>query len=115
MPVHPDYRARFLEALNDDLNMPRALAVLQRTLKSDLPVAVKHATVLDFDRVLGLGLDTLSKSEELPEEVQKLVEARAKARKAKDFATSDALRDEIHALGYEVQDTPQGVKVIRGR
>jgi len=111
--VHPEYREKFLEALNDDLNMPRALAVVQQIMKSDVPDTVKHATVLDFDRVLGLGMDRLGRAEELPENVRKLIEARVKARKGRDFSASDALREEIHILGYEVQDTSEGMKVVK--
>ena len=108
-----DFKNKFLEALNDDLNMPRAMAVLQEMLKSGLNAAEKYGTVLDFDRVLGLDLDQVSQTEDLPEEVQKLVEARIRAREAKDFAASDRLRDELQALGYMVQDAKDGMKVIK--
>jgi cysteinyl-tRNA synthetase len=114
--IHSGSRDKYLEALNDDLNMPRALAVVQQMLKSDIGDPLKYATVLDFDRVLGLGLDRLGKAEELPENIQKLIDARTKARRARDFSTSDSLRDEIQSLGYEVQDTPEGIKVkFRGQ
>ena len=104
---------KFLEAINDDLNMPRAMAVIQETLKSDITGAEKHATILDFDRVLGLSLDQVDKPQELPAEVQKLVEARRRVREAKNWAESDRLRDEILALGYTVKDTRDGVKLIK--
>jgi cysteinyl-tRNA synthetase len=68
---------------------------------------------LDFDRVLGLRLDQLDQKQALPEAVQKLVTARQQARQNKDFATSDQLRAEIEALGYQVQDTPDGMNVIK--
>ncbi len=111
--VNKDFKTKFLEAINDDLNMPRAMAVLQEMFKSSLSPAEKYETILDFDRVLGLDLDHVSQAEVLPEEVQKLVDARIKAREAKDFATSDRLRDELEALGYMVQDAKDGMKVIR--
>jgi cysteinyl-tRNA synthetase len=82
-------------------------------LKSLLSPAEKYGTVLDFDRVLGLDLDQVSRHESLPDEVQKLVDARIRAREAKDFATSDRLRDELQALGYMVQDGREGMKVIK--
>ena len=78
--------------------------------KEEVP---KYASILDFDRVLGLNLDQLDKEEVLPEAVQKLADARTKAREAKDFATSDRLRAEIEVLGYMVQDTKEGMKVIK--
>jgi cysteinyl-tRNA synthetase len=109
----PAFREKFLEAVNDDLNMPRAMAVIQEMLKSDIPSTQKHATILDFDRVLGLGIDQVDKPQELPAEVQKLVEARRKAREAKNWAESDRLRGAIQMLGYTVKDTRDGVKLLK--
>jgi cysteinyl-tRNA synthetase len=110
----PALLERFQEAVNDDLNMPRAMAVVQETLKSDIPAADRYATVLAFDRVLGLDLDRADLPEELPAEVQALVDARSKARREKQWAESDRLRDEIQALGYTVKDTRDGMKLTRG-
>jgi cysteinyl-tRNA synthetase len=110
--INGAFREKFLEAVNDDLNMPRAMAVIQEMLKSGISAGVKHATILDFDRVLGLDLGQADKPEELPAEVEKLVEARRKARASKDFAASDRLREEIQALGYTVKDTRDGMKLI---
>ncbi|MGE5257928.1 MAG: cysteine--tRNA ligase [Hyphomicrobiales bacterium] len=110
--INDAFRGKFLEAVNDDLNMPRAMAVIQEMLKSGIPARDKNATILEFDRVLGLKLDQADKPEELPVEVAKLVEARRKARASKDFAASDRLRDEIQALGYTVKDTREGMKVM---
>jgi cysteinyl-tRNA synthetase len=112
-PVSEVHRDKFLEAVNDDLNMPRALATVQELLKSDVTPAGKYATILDFDRVLGLDLDKDEACEQLPSEIQDLVNQRHTARKTKDWAASDRLRDEIQALGYNVHDTPQGMKVIK--
>jgi cysteinyl-tRNA synthetase len=107
------FREKFLEAINDDLNMPRAMAVIQEMLKSEIPGTEKHATILDFDRVLGLRLDEVSKPQQIPPDVQALVDARSRARASKDWAGSDRLRDEILALGYTVKDTRDGVKLIK--
>ena len=111
--ANPDFREKFLESINDDLNLPRAMAVIQEMLKSDLPSADKHATILDFDQVLGLGLDQVDKPQEIPPTVQKLVEARRRAREAKNWAESDRLRDEIQGFGYTVKDTREGIKLIK--
>ena len=108
-----DFRRRFIEAINDDLNMPRAMAVVQETLKADLDETDRLATVLDFDRVLALDLDQVGKEERLPAEVFKLIQARRKARTEKDWKASDRLRDEIKALGYAVQDAKDGMKVFK--
>ncbi len=111
--INTEFKNKFIEAINDDLNMPRALAVIQEMLKSNIRDTEKRTTILDFDRVLGLGLDQLDKAPALPEAVQKLVDARIKAREAKDFAASDELRAEIETLGYQVQDTKDGMKVVK--
>jgi cysteinyl-tRNA synthetase len=107
------YKTKFLGAINDDLNMPRAMAVVQELLKSGIADADKHATIIDYDRVLGLSLDQVDKPEELPEKIKLLVAERQAARDAKDWAASDRLRDTIQDLGYLVQDTKEGMQVIK--
>ena len=111
--VHTEFKNKFTETVNDDLNMPRAMAVVQEMLKSKISNAQKYSTMMDFDRVLGLRLDQLDQSQALPDAVQRLVAARQQARRDKDFATSDQLRAEIEAQGYQVQDTPDGMNVIK--
>ena len=111
--VTDEYKTRFLEAINDDLNMPRAMAVVQEMLKSSIGDADKHATIIDYDRVLGLSLDKVDKPEELPQEINVLVAERQVARDAKDWAASDRLRDTIQDLGYLVQDTKEGMQIIK--
>jgi cysteinyl-tRNA synthetase len=76
----------------------------------DLAPPQRRALLLDFDRVLGLSLDAPAEPDagELPEGAASLLEQRAAARAARDFATSDRLRDELAALGVEVRDTPEG-------
>ena len=107
------YKNKFLAAINDDLNMPRAMAVIQEMLKSSISDAEKLTTIVDFDRVLGFGLDRLDQEQAVPEAGQRRVDARIKAREGKDFTTSDRLRAEIEAMGYLVQDTKDGMKVIK--
>ena len=77
---------------------------------SDLEPPQRRALLLDFDRVLGLSLDVPAESRvgELPQGAAELLEQRAAARTARDFATSDRLRDELAAMGVEVRDTPDG-------
>ncbi|MFY9943470.1 MAG: cysteine--tRNA ligase [Desulfobacterales bacterium] len=108
-----DFQAKFREAINDDLNMPRVMAVVQELLKSSLSDAEKLAAVQDFDRVLGLGLVSLDQDDSLPEALRKLVDRRQAARTAKNWALSDQLRDEIQAMGYVVQDGRDGMQVIK--
>ena len=111
--VDSDFKTRFKAAVNNDLNMPQALAVVQELLKSDLPEGQKLATVLDFDQVLGLDLDRIGGQQALPKQIQSLVDARRKARQQKNWAMSDELRDQILQEGYMVQDSPQGMKVFK--
>jgi cysteinyl-tRNA synthetase len=111
--VDAAYQENFLQAINNDLNMPQALAVAQDLLKSDLTPSVKLATVFDFDGVLGLDLEKAAAEQSLPEEIQALVAERQRARKEKQWALSDQLRDRIQALGYVVQDAAQGMKVFK--
>jgi cysteinyl-tRNA synthetase len=104
-------QTEFNSYINDDLDTPKVLALISDVLKDEtISDADKKATILDFDRVLGL---SLSKKIEfvVPEEVKKLVEERDEARSNKDFAKSDELRDKIQSLGYIVSDTPEGTTV----
>ena len=111
--VQPQYRDRFLSAINDDLNMPRAMAVVQETLKAELSAADRVATALDFDRVLGLDLAQVETEDDLPAEVKTLADERIKARQEKNWEASDRVRKEIEALGFVVQDTKDGMKVFK--
>jgi cysteinyl-tRNA synthetase len=111
--IHPEFRDKFLQAVNNDLNMPQAMAVIQETLKAKIGASDKLTTILDFDAVLGLDLNKLSIVQTLPEAVMEKVAARKKARKEKNWALSDRLRDEIQAMGYMVQDSKEGMKVIK--
>jgi cysteinyl-tRNA synthetase len=110
------YRARFADALADDLATPTALAIAHEVGSADdLNGAQRRALLLDFDRVLGLDVTKpVDETEsELPEGAAALLERRAAARGARDFATSDALRDELASMGVEVRDTPTGQVATR--
>ncbi len=111
--VNADYKKKFKDHVSDDLDTPRALTTLWSLIADEniLP-ADRKATMLDFDKVLGLGFANLEQ-DIIPEDIQKLVEAREVARKNKDFKLADELRDEIKSLGYEVKDTDLGQKVFK--
>jgi cysteinyl-tRNA synthetase len=105
------YRARFAEAISDDLAMPKAIAVAHSVAAADnLAPAARRALLLDFDRVLGLDLEAPAEPgpQDLPEGAAELLERRAAARAAGDYASSDALRTELAAMGVDVRDTPEG-------
>lgn len=111
--VNTGFREKFLGEINDDLNMPRAMAVVQELLKSDLDPAAKLTTLYDFDQVLGFDLAQVDQDESLPEDIQRMADERLQARADKNWALSDELRDAIQDRGYLVQDTPQGTKVFK--
>ncbi|MGB3713781.1 MAG: cysteine--tRNA ligase [Candidatus Promineifilaceae bacterium] len=106
------YLMKFLSHINDDLNMPRALALTWDLVHSDLPAGVKKATATEFDKVLGLRLTEWEPVvEEVPGNVLAMVEQREQARAAKRWGDADALRDQIEEAGYQVRDTAEGPQV----
>jgi cysteinyl-tRNA synthetase len=112
--IDEDYVARFANEINADLNLPRAVAVLWDLLKADRPNATKKATLLQFDRVLGLGLaEERSVGDAIPKEIVEWMQRRQQARSAKQWQLADELREQIAAAGYEIEDTPQGPHVQR--
>jgi cysteinyl-tRNA synthetase len=111
--------SRFREAVGDDLDMPRAVAVLNETVSADLADADKYALLASWDAVLGLDLERLGREGfEIPSEVQAMLDERDAARVAQDFAKGDEIRVRLTEMGWEVMDLPEGTTVrplIRGR
>ena len=112
----------FREALDSDVNTAMAITVLYDVMKSKANAATKLALINDFDKVLGLDLvanaklfleESANASADIPAEVMELVEQRKEARKAKDFALADEIRDKIASLGYEVKETRQGTEITK--
>lgn len=100
---------RFERAINDDLQLPQALAIVWDMLKSPLAEPQKAATLLQFDEILGLGFkEEIGKTVSAPAKIQQLLKLREAARTAKDFKTADQLRAQIEAKGFLVEDTPSG-------
>ena len=111
--IPESWRSDFLKAVDDDLDTPRALQVLRRVEREgDASDGARFEFFAWADRLLGLDLvrdvGRTPRRLPIPAEITELVERRAAARAAKDFATSDALRDELAARGYTVVDTPDG-------
>jgi len=101
------------DAFDDDLDTPKAIAILWEALKPSRPAVLTPdalSTIIAYaDQVLGLGLTAyLGKKVRVPAEVQRLVAAREGARVAKDWARADVLRAQIEALGWSVEDTKEG-------
>jgi len=103
------FEEAFRKAIGDDLNTPRALAVLWEGLKSNIPSEDKYDMALSFDEVLGLGLNKISQVKLIiPEEINKLVVQRESLRKEGRFEDADEIRKTIEKLGFEIKDTPDG-------
>ena len=118
--VFDEYKKKFLSALDDDINTSNAITVIYDVLKADTNPSTKLALIEDFDKVLGLDIvkkarisEDEKSSDEIPPEVLALVSERAEARKAKNFAKADEIRDKITAMGYAVKETRQGTEITR--
>jgi cysteinyl-tRNA synthetase len=110
-----DYRNEFLAKINDDFNMPEALALAWELIKDhNVKAKDKIAILLDFDKVFGLGLSVVkSMKEPIPTEITVLAEERENARKNKEWEKADALRREIENRGFEVKDTPESFELSK--
>ena len=112
---------RFVAAIDNDLDMPVALALLREVLRAPLSEDERRWLVLDADLVLGLDLDRVwaetrpsaSQSAAVPADVAALLATRDAARAAKDYARADELRDELAAMGWDVIDGPAGSRMTR--
>ena len=112
------FEESFRDAVSNDLNTSMAITVLYDVLKADINDATKLALVESFDKVLSLDLlghaKGLSEGPSVDPELEKFIldaiERRANAKKAKDFATADAIRAELLEKGVEIKDTREGVK-----
>lgn len=108
-----EYGLKFVEAINDDLNMPKALDVVWTMLDDfDFDPRKKLKLLEKFDSVLGLGVKEMKEEKvEAPKEVLELVNEREKLRKAKLWAESDLFRERIREKGFIVSDTAEGPKL----
>ena len=102
------YEEEFLESINDDLNMPKAIAVAQKMLKEERSADVYKAFE-KFNQVLGLSLE----DETVSDEIKQLAEKRWQAKLARDWATADTLRAELDNLGYTIKDSKEGYEIIK--
>jgi cysteinyl-tRNA synthetase len=110
--IEDSFADSFLEAVNDDLNTARALAVVWDLVDSDISTSAKSATLLWMDRVLGFDLEKyVGVKIEIPSDIEELVKEREEARVNKDWERSDLLRTQIEERGYLLEDSDDGVKV----
>jgi cysteinyl-tRNA synthetase len=110
--VEDQFKNEFIKCISDDFNTAQALAIAFDLLKSNLSNENKLATILDFDKVLGLDLNLTEKIKiKIPPEIEKILYERDLARKEKDWGRADELRKELNIQGYEVKDTDKGQEI----
>jgi cysteinyl-tRNA synthetase len=110
--VDERFVARFIAEVNQDLNLPRALAVVWELVRSDLPAAARRATLDCFDSVLGLRLAEWREDKfDIPADIATLAKQRDKARAEKDWPESDRLREALNAAGWQVEDSVEGQRL----
>ena len=108
--VAREYKAKFVDAITDDFNIPQALGIVWDMTKAEILNSEKLSLLLDFDRVLGLGLGEW-KEEAIPDMFITKAQEITALRKEKKFVEADTLRKQITDAGYIVQDTPNGTVV----
>lgn len=114
-----EYENKFLETINDDLNMPAAMGIIWDIVRNENKSKQFAELLLKFDKVLGLELQNSQKyieqnqNLELPQEIVDLIEKRKKAREDKNWALSDEIRNKLQEMGYNVKDTKEGMTISK--
>jgi cysteinyl-tRNA synthetase len=122
--AHEEYIHRFITAMNDDLDTPKAIALLWEVVKDQsLTKDAKVGTLKEMDSVLGIGLTDdptevtrelgIVSEDDIPEDIQKLINDRVFARSVHNWEESDHLREALNMRGYRVEDTPQGQRISK--
>lgn len=114
-PKTNSYKEDFFSHINNDLNMPQAMAVMWAVVKDkELGSKEKYGLLLDFDDILGFGLKDLKEEKaHIPAEITALADKRLDAKKKKDWQLADKLRNEIQEKGFTINDTPEGYKISK--
>lgn len=110
--VNIEFKNKFTECINDDMNMPKALSMIHEVLKSNISNEDKLATIFDFDKVFGFDFEKII-SETIPEKIINLANEREIARREKKWQKSDELRDQISELGYNIKDKDKGYSITK--
>ena len=109
--IDKKYQKKFLNVINDELNMPEAISLVWQLIKDKkVKSADKKKTLLDFDRVLGVNLSKVKKIT-IPSSVEKLVVQREEYRRQEEWQKADEIRKKIKKLGYKIEDTKVGPKI----
>jgi GT2 family glycosyltransferase len=106
-----EWNAKFLDRVNDNLDIPGALTVTWAMAKSRLSGQTKLAIIREFDKVLALDLESVTEQNQVPVSVQTTVQERAVARGRKEYTEADRIRRQLDADGYVLQDTISGARV----
>ena len=107
-----EFEQNFLNAVNDDLNMPKALSIVWEMVKSDYPPSAKKRSLLKMDEVLGLQLSSfVPEKVDVPSDVRLLVDKREELRRAGNYEEADKVRLEIESKGFTVEDNKEGIKI----
>ncbi len=109
--INNKYLAQFTEALKDDLNTPKALAILWKLVR-DPDAEGKLKAIKKIDEIFSLDLLKNEKTK-IPQKIKKLVDERERARKNKDWKTADSIREKINEFGFQVDDTGRGAKISK--
>ena len=112
-----NYKSKFLEAINDNLNTPLAIGILFDMLKSEEKSIDVYNLAIDFDRVFGLKLSEIQQEKntfiDIPDDILEMAKQRWNAKLNKDWKTADLLRDEIEKKGYKILDSKDGYEVVK--
>ena len=111
-----DFQSRFRGAIEDDLNLPEAVAVVWELTKSNVSNYDKLDLLREFDQVLGLGLEQtepMREKEEIPAEIEQLVGQREELRKKRNYPEADQLRIRIEELGYKLEDRGGKTRAVK--
>ncbi len=109
-PEAQPWRDAFWERVNDDLDMPGALALTWRMTRSDLPTAAKLGLLLDFDCVLGLGLERVALDWKIPDDVSQAEQRRSALRASRDYTAADEVRRRLNEAGFVLEDSPAATR-----
>jgi cysteinyl-tRNA synthetase len=106
-----EFRRRFWDAVDDDLDLPGALALTWEMVRADLPDRAKLDLILEFDQMFGLDLHNAPSVNTVGEEIVVAVRQRDTLRRQETFDTADSMRSQLAADGYVVEDAPDGTRV----
>jgi cysteinyl-tRNA synthetase len=106
-----NYQKEFLKSINDDLDTPKALALMWDLISGNkMDGHQKYFLLLDFDKIFGLGLEKVKKIK-VPQKIKELVKIREEYRRNGDFKMADKIREKIKEMGYWIEDTREGPKI----